>query len=501
MKKCQNPDHPHCTQWVLPGSAVCGAQHPQPPQEGAAAELPALTVARKDVLQAASLGLAVAAPSPAQPRPVTPGYKTQAAQAHLHISGYDPRAAGGRQSLRLQLHGVIAPPGEEIHLLARSELLAGGQCNERFVRAAGAEWRSILLPFSARGKVHGQYAIELELVLHSQRVRRRWACTLVILIPRQDASLAEIGQSFLSTHKNVRIHASEGALAHVQGLAGSDNLALEIHAERGALAQLDLAALVPPGKPVPSGIASIAWDEDLVEIEHVELHTQVDAGTRQQACISTNSDGLIARLRLFAQQDFLLGRWQIENNPADIRLAQYVNARFCLDAYTRRISAEHARIHTGGRGFLIEDLSRFGLLINGEWPGKYKPVALAQGMQLELSHSFRGIVQLEVAALSAHMLLLRRADQGRLAECFYLLKPETRPDSAASLHNLGLPVLFHWQGDFWHWDAGSGKATRLPKNGKPGGLADLAPNSVIEDQAYPEQAEVMPPIQYEGTVR
>ena len=29
MKKCSNPEHPHCTFWVLPGDTVCAGNHPQ----------------------------------------------------------------------------------------------------------------------------------------------------------------------------------------------------------------------------------------------------------------------------------------------------------------------------------------------------------------------------------------------------------------------------------------------------------------------------------------
>ncbi|UUZ54778.1 hypothetical protein LP419_01680 [Massilia sp. H-1] len=37
--------------------------------------------------------------------------------------------------------------------------------------------------------------------------------TLVILVPRPDATLSEIHQTFLSTHKNVRVMADDASIA------------------------------------------------------------------------------------------------------------------------------------------------------------------------------------------------------------------------------------------------------------------------------------------------
>jgi hypothetical protein len=40
MNKCRNPEHPHCTVWVMPGDAVCAHGHQQPRQAGAGHDRP-----------------------------------------------------------------------------------------------------------------------------------------------------------------------------------------------------------------------------------------------------------------------------------------------------------------------------------------------------------------------------------------------------------------------------------------------------------------------------
>ncbi|MBI1772221.1 MAG: FHA domain-containing protein, partial [Burkholderiales bacterium] len=86
MKKCQAPHHPHCTHWVAEGEAVCAAGHPQ-----------AVSPLRLELLNASADRLT-------QKRvAVAP------ASLHLHFSGYDPRAAGGRQTIKLELRGMLPP--------------------------------------------------------------------------------------------------------------------------------------------------------------------------------------------------------------------------------------------------------------------------------------------------------------------------------------------------------------------------------------------------------
>ncbi|MBI3231022.1 MAG: FHA domain-containing protein [Burkholderiales bacterium] len=508
MMRCQNPDHPHCTQWVQQGASVCGAQHPQPkvseqPRPSANDErATALALSKLALKPSMNATNASAAPITSHTSNAygNPAYKSQAVHAHLHVSGFDPRAAGGRQSIKLELHGIIAPTGSVVSMQARSELLPA-QSNKQhgyqaqFEKAANGQWLPVLLPFTSRGKEHGQYSIQIELRLDNDVLHRRWLSTLVILVPKSNASLAEIHQTFLATHKNVRLHAEDGAIAHVQGMqVGGSALQLDVHANNGALAQLEFGK--ENGHKAAVGVASIAWDEDLIEIEHKELTAASKTSSAPQtACILTKSPGLIQHLRLFAMHDCVLGRWQSNTPEADILLAQYIGDTPQADGLTRRISARHAHLRFSGQGVEIEDISRFGILLNDEWPGKHQPRQLKLGMQIKFTHSFRDVVQLEVSALLPHLLLLQRLDGGRLHECFYLLKPNTTPQANTQMP-LGLPLLFHDHGAFWHADQRSGQTTRLQAGGKFPPLADLAPSSELREAVYsvaelPAQMEAM----------
>ena len=131
MKKCSNPEHPHCTFWVLPGDTVCAGNHPQATTAPSSYDLlTALRSARSepsatalshapahdsDIRDAATQTVsrsspAAAAPAftpaPVAPATVPPAY--QPVQAHLHISGFDPSAAGGRQTMKMEMRGMGA---------------------------------------------------------------------------------------------------------------------------------------------------------------------------------------------------------------------------------------------------------------------------------------------------------------------------------------------------------------------------------------------------------
>jgi hypothetical protein len=72
-------------------------------------------------------------------------------------------------------------------------------------------------------------------------------------------------------------------------------------------------------------------------------------------------------------------------------------------------------------------VSRYGILLDGVWPGKHKPTTLRLGMRIELTASIKGIVVLTVSAIMPHGVILHRLDHGASAECYYLLMPETHP--------------------------------------------------------------------------
>jgi hypothetical protein len=129
--------------------------------------------------------------------------------------------------------------------------------------------------------------------------------------------------------------------------------------------------------------------------------------------------------------------------------------------------------------FEIEDVSRYGLLLDGVWPGKHMPVQLRLGMRIELTASIKGIVTLEVTALLAHAVVLHRLDAGARAECFYLMAPDAVPPVGQATLNratagaqpmampraAALPLLFHRDGGFWQRDRASGRDAPLAISG------------------------------------
>jgi hypothetical protein len=152
------------------------------------------------------------------------------------------------------------------------------------------------------------------------------------------------------------------------------------------------------------------------------------------------------------------------------------------DSLTRRISARHALIRATTGGFTIEDVSRYGLLVDGEWPGKQRPVLLREGMRLDFTASVRGIVGLEVTAVLPNALVLSRTDAGAPAENFWLVVPGHEP---APGHPL-LPLLFHRDGGFWHRDHKTGTETALTPATVLARLSGLPAQARFAGGPYPE---------------
>ncbi|MGZ8315661.1 MAG: FHA domain-containing protein [Telluria sp.] len=438
MKKCSNPEHPYCTQWVLPGELACSSGHPQPAPALSPGELPVR----------------------AAPRP------------HLHISGFDPRAAGGRQAIKVELRDMPSDAPAAITMELRSGLFTGGVSRHAFERTLRGEWRPQFVEFTSRGKEHGQYRIEAELhCSEGGRLARRWVCTLVILVPRPDASLGDIHNTFLATHKNVSVTADDASIARVSAQGGG-RLDIGVNARNGSIARLELDA--QDGRQAV-GYTSIAWDEDLIEIElAAQPRHHPHPGTA--GCLVNAAGGPVPRhLRLFALRECVLGRFEAHDPEADVLLEHFGAQGAEPGGLTRRLSARHAIIRRGSAGFEIEDISRYGLLLDGASPGKHHPVQLRLGMRIELSASIRGIVMLVVSALPPTGVILHRLDAAALDECFYLLEPESQPaDPLAAFPSLPraaqLPLLFHHDGGFWRLDPATGQQ------------APLAPGT-----AYPER--------------
>jgi hypothetical protein len=492
MQKCRSPDHPHCTVWVLPGDSACAHGHPQPASEVAAEAIVAHDHPHPASEAAAEEPVALRAHRRAGDDAIRPRPAPQPPRPHLHVSGFDPRAAGGRQAIKLSLRGMPAELAPQLAVLVQSDLHLHGGERHVFTRTLGGGWLPLFIEFSSRGLEHGQHRIDVELHSRGEAGTRTWVCTLVMLVPRPDASLTEIHHAFLSTHKNVRVTADDGAIARVTArLAGPLDIAVD--ARDASIAQLDLDA--PPGRQ-DLGFASIAWDEDLIEVDVPAAAQRHPCPTGAACLVNPAPDAHWPRhLRLFARDQFVLGRAEVGEGQAeavaDLPLAHFGEDGQDLGGLTRRLSARHAVIRRGRDGFEIEDVSRYGLLLDGSWPGKHVPVALRTGMRIELTASIREVVVLVVSALLAHGVLLHRADAGRLAEGFLLLEPEclpamppeggwVMPDSAP------MPLLFHRHGGLWHLDATSGKETALTPGMAPGLLAGLAPELRFAPGPYPD---------------
>ena len=493
MNRCRNPEHPHCTVWVLPGDAMCAHGHAQPESAAQPAPVPAAAPAvglpsSFDAITA----LRSRRPTEIGPAPTLPQATLQRPQ--LHISGFDPRAAGGRQAIRLELRGMPMDCAPEVRMLVRSALRLHGGESYAFQRTSRGDWRPLFLEFSSRGLEHGQYRIEIE--LHSQHRQapesnRTWTCSPVILVPRQDASLGEIHQTFLATHKNVRVTADDAGIARVHA-PGGGRIDIDVHARNASIAQLNLDG--GSGK-IDLGMSTIAWDEDLIEID-MAVEAALHPCPGAKAClVHAEADSATQRhVRLFALDECVLGRFETIAAEADLLLSHHGEAGPDAGGLTRRLSGRHAVIRRSRHGFEIEDVSRYGLLLDGVWPGKHMPVQLRLGMRIELTASIKGIVTLEVTALMAHAVVLHRLDAGARAECFYLVAPDCmpasgRPQQASSMPRAAaLPLLFHRDGGFWQRDRDSGRETPLAPDAGLGRLqqAGLGIAARFVAQAYPE---------------
>jgi hypothetical protein len=462
MNKCRNPDHPHCTVWVMPGEAACAHGHPQPAAApGGASDVLKAPSAVAIPRPGAAAGHGLAIPAPCAPLRTGP---------HLHVSGFDPRTAGGRQAIRLEARGIPPIAQAELQLRLTSALPLRSPAHQGLARTRGGGWRPVFIEFSSRGVEHGQHRIEVEL----QADGRSWACTLVLLLPPPSATLGDIHQAFLATHKNVKVSAEDGSIARLNG-PSSGRMDIEVSARDASIAQLNL---VPEQGKIDVGFATIAWDEELVELDTAPQVVRHPCPASSACLVNDGGNALPRHLRLFALDEFVLGRLEPDNPQADILLAHFTADGSVPDGLTRRLSARHALIRRGRDGFEIEDISRFGLLVDGAWPGKHVPVLLREGMRIELTASIRGVVTLVVLALHPHAVVLQRADSGAKAECFYLLAPGRHPGTEPA--RPAVPVLFHLHGGFWHLDP-AGHETALGP-----GCTSLPGGASFSASAYPE---------------
>jgi hypothetical protein len=260
-------------------------------------------------------------------------------------------------------------------------------------------------------------------------------------------------------------------------------LDIEVRARDASIAQLNL---VPEQGRIDVGYATIAWDEDLAELD-APVQAALHACPASSACLVNDSGGALPQhVRLFALDEFVIGRHDTADPQADLLLAHFTPGGLEPGGLTRRLSGRHAVIRRGRDGFEIEDVSRFGLLIDGAWPGKHVAVLLRAGMQIELTASIRGVAVLRVAAVQPHAVVLQRADHGAAAECFYLIEPGRHPGAeltagGGTRQAVAMPLLFHRDGGFWHLDRATGSETALV----PGGAA-FTGSVRFTAGAYPE---------------
>ena len=477
MKKCNADNHPYCTYRVESGETVCAGGHIQKivPDEttDSLSRLPGyaqLTGASPEVAASSAL--------------------------HLHFSGYDPRAAGGRQMIKLELRGTVIESIEHIDVQLRSELIASGMTVQRFERSLSGQWRPLLIAFSSKNKEYGQYQLELELNhLVANSSQRRWTCSTIILVPPPETSLTEIHRVFLGSQKNVKVLADDGSIAKLSGLNGyvHGNMDIEISAKNAALTQVELSA--PVGK-YEVALGTIAWDEELIEeLPVIAAPAFTQAGIASDSALdftppsqSTNYASLTShnplapsQIRLLALEHWVLGRLDLHRPSADILLAHRGKSATESAQLTRRISASHVIIRRIGNGAEIVDVSRYGVLLDGRVMKKDRATPLKTGMHIELCASIRGIVCLSVSAILSHAVILQRIDND---EVFYLITPETRPENCLQGLPAGLPMLFHFAGNFWHIDPDTRQETLLGATGAVNKLSHVPHGSRYYNEAY-----------------
>lgn len=508
MNKCSNPDHPHCTVWVMPGADSCVHGHVQ---ASAALPVPAATPAPTAAPAPAALTplpdnsfdmlTALRQRRDEPPAGIHPRHPATR-RPHLRISGFDPRASGGRQSIKIDLRGLAPGAATRMQMRLESELFAHGSERHTFAPTVDGDWRPVFVEFSSRGLEHGQYRIDVELRSEDQgdhgvraAAPRTWVCTLMILVPRLDASLTDIHQTFLATHKNVRVMADDAGIARVNAPGGA-SMDIDVTARNASIAQLNFDT---PGGKIDHSIGTIAWDEDLIEIAARRNEPHAFAASAASLVDAAPDHGAPRHVRLFALGECILGRWEDGAAEADVLLAHYgrngAEGGQDKGGLTRRLSARHALIRRGARGYEIEDVSRYGILLDGVWPGKHQPIPLRLGMRIELSASIKGIVVMEVGALLPNGVILHRIDQGAGAECLYLMDPQRHPgfplaDYPCAPRACAMPVLFHRDGGFWHLDAHTGRETSLGPATMVDRLSRFGRHMRFAGTPYPEDQSV-----------
>jgi hypothetical protein len=274
---------------------------------------------------------------PAHASPYAP-----ARRAHLHVSGFDPRAAGGRQAIRLELRGMPADV-PALTLLLQSDLLPAGGARQTLSRSLDGAWRPLVVEFSSRGREHGQYRIDVELHARTAGQRgaaRSWVATLLLLVPRADASLA---RSTRPSCRPTRTCASAPTTARSRACAGSKRPGRWTSTSRRATPGSRGWTSTPrQGRRAArsrSACSTMAWDEDLIEID--QPAARAHPAPASSACLvhAEPEAGGQRHMRLFALEECLLGRFDACADAADLLLQHYGEAGPVHDGLTRRCRA------------------------------------------------------------------------------------------------------------------------------------------------------------------
>ncbi|TXI95975.1 MAG: FHA domain-containing protein [Burkholderiaceae bacterium] len=454
---------------------------------------------------------ALTAPNGLSLRSTYPGSEPH---ARLRLSAYDPRAVGGRQVVRLSLATEFAQDAEELELRVRCDLLPMKVGQYRFIRALNREWQSVLLSFSSRDKEHGQYPLELELRAHARVggvtepvIKRRWLCHSILFLPRSDASLSEIHQVFLSSQKQVRVLAEDGAIARVQhGASAGNQLQVDVVARDGALAQVQLD---PPhrGAIQESTPGYLAWDEALVELAVKRLpHSPPSTIKPSPSPASSTFLSLAARdasseVKKLPQQFDVVHRirhhrlrvlaadvWEFGRDLASSSPQSAANTPAPVVHHIRlhhpRISGVHADITVEQGRFVLRDHSRFGISVDGQRVQKDQAHILKESELIDLCSSFPDQIVWQVVALfrteseHAACLLRRQHEHGAFEHLCLIHATQLAPSSMQSLGKACEQLYASAQNQAY--------AATLP----PAGV--LQGQEHVEWQVYQGQAELRP---------
>ena len=212
-----------------------------------------------------------------------------------------------------------------------------------------------------------------------------------------------------------------------------------------------------------------------VELNEMRRATGIDTPHPVPATFGCLRNAGVRYLRLFSGEQWMLGRREIQGTAkADVMLstlAAYFELR--VGSSQSPISAQHCLIKRQGDGeFEVTDCGQNGTLLDGRMMLR-STRRLTPGTRLAFTAQKPGAAELRVAVVMPHALILTRTDADGSEEAWYLIAQDTPLAVAGSneqsrlgtfaraLRDLGLPLLCHAHGGFWHVDTNSWNATPI----------------------------------------